>query len=705
MVLCGSNSLPSILSITRGRLVRHYCSGSERTVHGWSQFVTPGDVEAAPVCAGMICRSILTFEMCGIFGIVAHNARIPADVLERATHSLAHRGPDDSGTIIVHNSGHSVEVGLGNRRLAILDLSRLAHQPMHDSETGNWIVYNGEIYNFRDVRRELEQAGMSFVSHSDTEVLLKAYAHWREKCLAKFRGMFAFAIWDARQQRLFLARDPMGVKPLYYAQTGSFFLFASEVRTILGTGLVPRRLDQAGLLNYLTFGSAYDPLTLIEGVHALPAGHSMTWEQANLRQLAYWDLVDDAKSRHDGHFASAVQNDGGANDGGRVAWSLRPILEEAVRSQLVSDVPVGIFLSGGIDSSALVSILSQGGITPRTFSLVFREADFSEAEHSRAIARKFHTDHLEITVSQQDVLTAIPDAIRAMDLPTMDAVNSYFVSREARAAGVKVVLSGLGGDEVFAGYSNFRTVPRMERFARFWNHFPRPSRWPLASAFAAFSPATDQNRKLVSLLSDNGRVLHPYFLSRMLFTSSQRDRLFPSVDPATAERSIASQRASLERALPLDPINRVSYLESRCYMLNTLLRDTDFMSMSQGLEVRVPLIDHQLAKTVLAMPGACKLDRATPKTLLVAALEGSLPDTIVHRPKRGFTLPFEPWLRGEMRHEVEDVLLKNIRQGDLAGKLDASEVGGVWQEFMRGATSWTRPWSLYVLQRWCELHL
>jgi asparagine synthase (glutamine-hydrolysing) len=372
---------------------------------------------------------------------------------------------------------------------------------------------------------------------------------------------------------------------------------------------------------------------------------------------------------------------------------------------LVSDVTVGVFLSGGIDSSALVSILSRGGVTPATFSIVFREADFSEAEYSRAIARKFRTEHHEITVSQEDARAAIPDALRAMDLPTMDAVNTYFVSRETRAAGVKVALSGLGGDEVFAGYSNFRTVPRMERFASFWKHVPWGARSPFASAFTAMSRATDQNRKLASLVRDNGRVPHPYFLSRMLFTPAQVDELFPSSTPEGAVRASAQQKTLLQCALSLDPVNRVSYLESRCYMLNTLLRDADFMSMSQGLEVRVPLIDHVLAKTVLALPGAWKMSRRVPKNLLVEALENSLPPEIVHRTKRGFTLPFEHWMRGELRHEIEPVLTGEIGNGPLGGILDTVRVRQVWEDFLSGATSWTRPWSLYVLHRWCELHL
>ena len=636
--------------------------------------------------------------MCGIFGIVARNARIPDGVLERGTLSLAHRGPDDSGTIVLRDSApEPVEIGLGNRRLAILDLSALAHQPMHDAETGNWIVYNGEIYNFRDVRRELKQAGTNFVSHSDTEVLLKAYARWGEQCLAKFRGMFAFALWDAPRHRLFLARDPMGIKPLYYTQAGSCFLFASEVRSLLGTGLVPSHVDPAGLINYLTFGSAYDPLTLVEGVRALPPGHTLTWEGGILRQSSYWDLVDDpAPPQSLEPFAETEK---------AAAERLQPILEEAVRLQLVSDVPVGVFLSGGIDSSALVSILRRRGVTASTFSIVFREADFSEVQHSRAIAAKFHTDHHEINVSEDDVLAAIPDALGAMDLPTMDGINTYFVSRETRRAGVKVALSGLGGDEVFAGYSTFRTVPRMERFARFWNQVPGAVRGPLAAAFSALAPASDQNRKLAALARDNGRLLHPYFLSRMLFTAGQRDLLLRNKDLSAADTAAASQRDRLLRAHGLDAVNRVSYLESRCYMLNTLLRDADFMSMSQGLEVRVPLIDHRLAKAVLALPGQWKLN-GTPKKLLVGALAGSLPDEIVHRPKRGFTLPFEHWMRQELRAEIEPVLgAKRISNGPLGGWLDGEQVRRIWQDFLEGTVSWSRPWSLYVLQRWCELHL
>jgi len=637
-------------------------------------------------------------RMCGIFGIIAQNAGIPEGLVERATESLAHRGPDDSGTILLRDASPSglTEVGLGNRRLAILDLSPLAHQPMQDSATGNWIVYNGEIYNFREVRRELQESGVPFVSQSDTEVLLQAYARWGQACLAKLRGMFAFALWDARQQCLFLARDPMGIKPLYYAQAGGYFLFASELRTLLGTDLIPRTIDPAGVVDYLTFGSAYDPLTLIDGIRALPAGHSLTWTGGKIKEERYWDLVDEQSPEQDPDLTDSGPQLSGDK--------LRPILEEAVRLQLVSDVPVGVFLSGGIDSSALVSVLSQGGVKPSTFSIIFNEAEFSEAPYSRAIARMFHTDHHEISVSQADVLASVPEALSAMDLPTMDGVNTFIVSREARRAGVKVALSGLGGDEVFAGYASFRSVPKLERFVQFWRRVPAGIRGPLTATYDAFSGENDQSRKLLALARENGRILHPYFLSRMLFTPAQRDGIFPQARGAL-DLALSGPKSALQRALSLDPVNRVSYLESRCYMLNTLLRDTDFMSMSQGLEVRVPLIDHRLAKAVLGVPGRWKLDR-TPKKLLLAALTEKLPDEIIHRRKRGFTLPFDHWMRQEMRALVEPALTSTrVNDGPLGALLNGERTQAVWADFLRGAVSWSRPWSLYVLQRWCELNL
>jgi asparagine synthase (glutamine-hydrolysing) len=628
--------------------------------------------------------------MCGIVGILARNGVVDPEVLERATQSLAHRGPDDHGTVILRdNVPEPVEIGLGNRRLAILDLSPLGHQPMHDPATGNWIVHNGEIYNFREVREKLEKEGISFVSQSDTEVALKAYGQWGERCLDEFRGMFAFAIWDARRHRLFVARDPMGIKPLYYFQSAEHFLFASEIRTLLGTGLVPRRIDPAGLFGYLAFGSVYEPATMVEGISALAPGSYLLWEKGRVQEARYWDLTAATEMPKDRTSLIAETEER---------------LDQSVQMQLVSDVPVGVFLSGGIDSSSLVGILSRHRIRPRTFSIVFKEEEFSEAKYSRAIAERFKTDHHEIPVSQQDFFAAIPAALRAMDQPTIDGVNTYFVSEQARRAGVKVALSGLGGDELFAGYSSFRAVPRMERFAGAWRHAPGPVRAGVAGMFQVLAPASDQNRKLSALLRENGRLLHPYFLSRMLFTPGVRDGLSRTANVEISARVQRPLQDSLARTRKYDPINRVSYLESRCYMLNTLLRDSDAMSMAHGLEVRVPLIDHRLAESLMRMPGTWKMDATTPKPLLVGALRGALPEEIVRRPKTGFTLPFDRWVRESLRPEIEKAL-GTMGESPLAEVLTDDGSHRVWNEFLRGTTSWSRPWSLFVLRRWCEVNL
>jgi len=637
--------------------------------------------------------------MGGIVGILASNCSISKTALEHATDSLAHRGPDDKGTVVIQagTSSH-LEVGLGSRRLAILDLSPLGHQPMQDAETGNWIVYDGEVYNFRELRTRLQGEGRRFVSQSDTEVLLKAYGRWGEKCLGELRGMFAFAIWDAKRSRLLMSRDPMGIKPLYYCSAGQYFLFASELRTLLGTGLIPRRLDPAGLVNYLNFGSVYDPITMIQGVSALEAGHYAGWENGRVTDSMYWDLAPHGQAGTASSYLAG--NETARKD---LENDVYATLDQAVRMQTVSDVPVGLFLSGGIDSSSLAGILSRAGIRLNTFSIIFREAEYSEAEYSRAVARAFASEHQEIMVSQHDVLDAIPYALKAMDQPTIDGLNTFLIARQTRAAGIKVALSGLGGDELFAGYSTFRDVPRMERFDRFWRPFPSILRRPLLRMFVSLAPDTDQNRKLAALGGGRDRALHPYFLARALFTPEQRDSLLASVDQGALARANARLRESLRHARALDPINRVSYLEARCYMLNTLLRDSDVMSMAHGLELRVPLIDHQLADKLLALPGSWKLDSQVPKPLLIAALKGALPNEIVHRKKQGFTLPFERWVRENLRSGVE-AALQNISQGPLGSLLDHDSVRQVWDDFLSQRTSWSRAWSLYALERWCELN-
>jgi len=379
------------------------------------------------------------------------------------------------------------------------------------------------------------------------------------------------------------------------------------------------------------------------------------------------------------------------------------ILQESVLSHLVSDVPVGVFLSGGIDSSSLVAVMHRNGVRANTFSLVFREEEFNEAPFSREVARRFDTEHVEIPVSQADTLALLPEALRAMDQPTVDGINTYLVSAKARAAGVKVALTGLGADEMFAGYSNFRRVPKMERMAARLNRLPALARRPLAASVAMLAGKSDRNRKMAELAGAEESFVHPYFLVRGLFAAAEQRALFPSDQYEAANSSLdAVLSASIARSSNLDPVNRISYLESHWYMRNTLLRDSDFMSMAHGLELRVPFLDRALVEACFRIPGKRKLQGSSPKSLLLASLGVELPGEIVKRPKRGFTFPFERWLRGEMRPVVENALLTN---GSDQSLLNCGAMHEVWNRFLAGETSWTRPWSLFVLKRWCEENL
>lgn len=618
--------------------------------------------------------------MCGIIGSVAYQTVFCEDCLAKGLDALTHRGPDDGGCQTIRvGTPEPTAVFLGNRRLAILDLSAAGHQPMCDPQTGNWIVYNGELFNFKNVRSELQSAGVIFTSRSDTEVVLKAYGHWGEQCLQRFRGMFAFAIWDARGQRLFIARDRFGEKPLYYRLHDGVLVFASELRALLRAESVLPKLSTIGLLQFLMFGSVYDPFTMIEGVHALPPAHYMIFKNGQLEQRRYWDLTRPA----------AIPN--GTET--EVRQTTTEILCEAVTMRTVSDVPIGLFLSGGIDSSALAAILHNNQSEFRTFTLTFEERDYSEENCSRAIASQFHTDHHEILMSLNKAMTLIPDAIGAMDQPTVDGVNTYLISRETKRQGLKVALSGLGGDEIFGGYSTFHSIPSMERFTWMLGVLSPSKRHLLAKAFRWFMPRNDRNDKLSTLIQGS---INPYVVARMLFTPTQLDELYKASENNLNERALEPFEASFRRSQEFDPINRVSYLELRNYMSNTLLRDTDFMSMAHGLEVRAPFVDHLLIEHLFTISGYDKL-RVNSKHLLTAAVGDVLPHAITHRPKRGFTLPFEHWLRDELRIAVKQVLL---RDGLLTEYIRPAAVKSVWAAFEAGRTSWSRPWSLYVLGKW-----
>jgi asparagine synthase (glutamine-hydrolysing) len=597
--------------------------------------------------------------MCSIAGILGRGEQ---EVVVRMNEAQRHRGPDDQGVVQCGN------VVLGNTRLAIIDTSAAGHQPMHDPETGNWITYNGETYNFKELRREL---GGEWASNTDTEVVLRAYRRWGADAFRRLRGMFALAIWDNQRKRLILARDPLGIKPLYYYAAKDQLIFASELRALLASGLVPRRLSAAGLDSYLANGSVAAPLTIIDGVRQLLPGHYL--ESVEFKEIEFAvprsDEVPDCRDE-------AVAR-------------LRAGLEESVRAHLVSDVPLGVFLSGGMDSSALVALMSRiSEQRPKTFSVVFDEATFTEAPFSRAVAARFQTDHTEITLNEDRLLSILPEALAAIDQPTMDGINTFVVSQAVKNAGITVALSGLGGDELFAGYPSFRRALKLHSLSR-------TARRVLRAALSVVRNGSVQRHKFRQLMNSEGTPADVYRISRQLFSNELgRPRsAAPTITPGWGRH-------------PVDVVNEISRLELSGYMSNTLLRDTDAMSMAHSLEVRVPFVDTRLVDYVLSLPGAWKLNHGTkgPKPLLADALADLLPRDFLARPKMGFTLPFERWLQQNLRTEVSSVLEDASMLSVPA--LNSAAVQKLWRNFLQKprAVGWSRPWSLYVLAKWCEIN-
>ncbi len=651
--------------------------------------------------------------MCGICGVVGVERREEAEaIVRRMMAAMRHRGPDDEGLLVAPPGAPSASLGM--RRLSIIDLAG-GHQPVFNEDATIAVVFNGEIYNFQQLRQSLEEQGHVFRTRSDTEAIVHAYEEWSEDCVHRLRGMFAFAVLDMRRSpagggpRLFLARDRLGIKPLYYACADGDFLFASEVRALLASQRVSPGLSEAALEAYLLFGSVAEPTTLIESVFSLPPGHRLSVPlEAPIRQAhpqAYWNFADSAL-----HPEKPAERDRSA-----AVQTLRPLLEDAVRSHLIADVPLGLFLSSGLDSTAIVALASREQPGLHTFTVVFPEQEFSEAELARRTAKRFGTRHEELLLSGEQMLARLPEAITSLDQPTMDGINTYFVSWAARRVGLKVALSGLGGDEVFGGYSTFRTAPRAARLAALGNLAPQGLRSAAAAALAKAGAGwgrADAARKLAALWRDSGDLPHPYFYARALFTPEQVATLLaadaaagretrPRTSPASPWRAWLEETA--RQAARLDSFTGVSCLEMRSYMVNTLLRDTDAVSMSQSLEVRVPLLDHRLVEYVAQLPGGVKQRRGRAKALLVEALQELLPAEVVRQPKRTFTFPWERWLRRELRAQVAAGLgemttsLRRVLTGDA--------VAAVWHDFLAGRTSWSRPWSLYVLNEWCRRHL
>ena len=627
------------------------------------------------------------------------------------TAAMRHRGPDEEGFLA--GDARAPGLALGMRRLSIIDLAG-GHQPAWNETKDVAVIFNGELYNYRDLRERLSLCGHRFATQSDTEILVHAWEEWGEDALTELRGMFAFALLDLRERYatapiLFLARDPLGIKPLYYAQTAEGFAFASEVRALLASGAVPKRLSQDAVTAYLLFGSVPEPVTLLEGVFSLPPGHRMLLHVPERRR------VPRARPWWDPAVSPAARDTGRPRDLPAAAKKLRPLLEDAVSAHLIADVPVGLFLSSGLDSGAIAALASRarGGI--QSFTLTFPGTRFDEAELAQLAAKRFKTRHKEVPLSGEAVLARLDEALGALDQPTMDGINMYFVSWAARQVGLKVALSGLGGDELFAGYPTFADTPRLSKLIRCAWFVPAALRRmtaPLVAGLGARQGSLDAGRKAAAAWVYPDILPHPYFYARTLFPPGQLERI---IEPRFRPSTVSADGVTLEptwlgwlgrtadEARKLEPLAGISWLEMRTYMTSTLLRDTDAVSMAQSLEIRVPLLDTLLVEFVGSLPDAARRRPHAQKALLVEALGDLLPQEILAQSKRTFTLPWEEWLREPLRARMEASFADP--EPSLAAYLRSGGARLVWADFLAGKTSWSRPWSLYVLNEWCRRHL
>ncbi len=631
--------------------------------------------------------------MCGIAGVFTVERPVNADMVSavlRMVDRQVHRGPNDWGILLPDEAARDGNVRslleargwehvrtypgsrrapaavLANRRLSILDLSSAGRMPIGSPDGRVWLTYNGEIYNFKEIRAELTARGYVFRSQGDSETLVQGYAEWGPDIVHRLRGMFAFAVLDVRQPedpRLFLARDRFGIKPLYWGRKNCVFQFASEVRALMAGGLMPNEPEPRGFHGFLVYGSVPTPWTTVRDVLSLPAAHALEINELSYsypKPRRYW--VIPATGSRDLSY-------------GEASAEVRRVLDESVQLHLASDVPVGVFLSGGMDSTALVALASGRLNHPlTTLSVTFDEREFSEGEQATAVARRYGTKHMEVRLQVRDFLNEIPQILAGADQPTVDGVNVYFVARAAREAGLTVALSGLGGDEVFRGYAGFRSGPRVARVAAL------PGVPLLATLLARSACALGRPRlEKLEFLGEHS-LLGPYLAIRGLFP------------PARAARLLGAGRVPLwtpeERNAQLDA-TEYAHLEVATYLQNQLLRDTDVFGMAHSVEVRVPFLDHRLVELVAALPPDHLRAGVGAKPLLTAALGGVYPNGIITRTKVGFTFPFEPW----MRQQWDEI----SRQTAHPEPVEPREMRKVAAAFQRRRLHWSRPWSLAVL--------
>jgi asparagine synthase (glutamine-hydrolysing) len=624
--------------------------------------------------------------MCGITGIVGHqiNNSNNHSAIKKMNDAIAHRGPNSEG---VWNDEHCF---LGHRRLSIIDLSEAGNQPFLSQDKRYIMVYNGELYNYKELKLELQRAEHGsknlpyiFRTNTDTEVILASYLRWGMDCVKRFNGMFAFAIWDTVDQKLVIARDRMGIKPLYYQFKNNVLLFASEIRALIHSGLIDKKINLKSVAEYIQYTTVHAPNTMIQDVFMLMPGHILELQNGNLKIQQYWNINDFTKTKGDLSYKETCTK-------------VNELLTESVERRLVADVPFGAFLSGGIDSSAIVGLMSKvSSEKVQTFNVSFDEGEFSEAKYAKQIAAKFNTQHHEIKLTPNDFLKQLPEALAAMDHPSGDGPNSYIVSKATKNAGITMALSGLGGDELFAGYDIFKRYYELEK--KGWlNIIPAKG---LAGKLLAAKKKSVQGDKTAEILAlDTINGFNAYPINRKLF--NQKDYAGLLKENYNADNFIKNviKKSETDKQHLL---SKVSLFEIQTYMQNILLRDADQMSMAVALEVRVPFLDYQLVEFALSVKDEYKYPH-TQKKLLVDALGDLLPDNIVNRPKMGFVLPWKEWLKEDLKDFCEE----NIAQFSKRSFVNREAVLLIWNRFLNNdqKTTWSRVWHLVVLNHWINTH-
>lgn len=620
--------------------------------------------------------------MCGIYGVVARTPDSSMDrtPLQAMSDVLRHRGPDDAGCYVAE------QIALGVRRLSVIDLLT-GRQPVTNEDQTMWLVCNGEIYNYRELRGRLEKKGHAFASESDTEVVIHAFEEYGDRCVEHFNGMFVFAVWNAHRRCLTIARDRLGIKPLYYWSNDDLLVFGSELKAVIAHPDVPRSIDLIALDQFLSLEYIAAPRTIFQGIHKLPPGHRLVFNETGLRVERYWDLT-----------LREIPDDDVT-----CAEMLTDLIRDAVRLRLVSDVPLGALLSGGIDSSTVLAFMAESSSTPvRTFSIGFDDQTYNELPYARTVAARFGADHRE-EVLRPDIASLAERVVWHLDEPFADfsVFPTYLVSRLASES-VKVVLSGDGGDEVFAGYDTYVA----QSIDRYYRWLPASLRQSALPALMDRVPPQPPKKGLVNKAKRfvEGAAL-PASLQHtrwMLFVSEDdKTRLYRRELRASLNGCAAASflEGFFEQAAALDALAQQQYVDVKTYLVDDILTKVDRMSMAASVEARVPLLDHRIVEFALSLPPHSKLRRGRTKVILQQAMRGRLPKEVLNRPKQGFSIPLKHWLRGELRPMMTDLLSADcVRR---RGYFEPQTVDGWVSEHLEGRANHShRLWALMVFELW-----